>query len=62
MTPTTEEELATIKEWLRVKHSTLWGTFDVSDDEGRTRAGTWFAAELNDLIRFVEDGPQDGAW
>lgn len=53
---TTDEELETIKEWLKRKQVTLWSVFDVSDDEGRTKAAKWFSHELDDIVQFAEGG------
>lgn len=47
-----DKEVAIIKDWLRMKHCTLWQMWDISDDEGLTAAATWLRDTMNEVVDF----------
>lgn len=47
-------DLDIIKLWLEEKHCQLWQNFDISDDEGRTKAATWLKETMLSVVKFHE--------
>jgi molybdopterin biosynthesis enzyme MoaB len=55
---TEDEQIQVIEEWFKSLHVTLWGQYDVVQDDSRRLAATWFLRQMQALTKFIE--PQDG--
>lgn len=48
----------TIDRWLQTQRTTLWADWDVTDENERALAASWFMAAVNSLNEFVDNADQ----